>query len=202
VKQEESDFSNFFDLVRIRRSVRKFKSTPVADEDITRILDAARYAPTAGNQQPWMFLVLRDRKKLDKLKEMCTDQQIEAYKAHQNPTSQELEDICERVNRLNDDYFSAPVYIAVLVDSKSKYPAYNVHDGPLAAGYLMLAAAALGYGTAFLTDSIPGVLTQEVFNIPGNYSQVCITPLGIPDGPPEAPSKLMLDKLVAYDSIP
>jgi nitroreductase len=53
------------------------------------------------------------------------------------------------------------------------------HDGPLAAGYLLLAARALGYGTVYVTDSIRGDFTRKVLNIPDRYNRVCITPVGI-----------------------
>ena len=83
-----------------------------------------------------------------------------------------------------DGYFSAPVYVVVLTDSQSAYPSYNHHDGPLAAGYLMLAARALGYGTVYITDAIPDEVTREVLAIPARYERVCITPIGIPDAWP------------------
>jgi len=50
----------------------------------------------------------------------------------------------------------------------------------MAAGFLMLAARALGYGTVFITDAIPDQVTKEVLRIPDRYTRVCITPLGIP----------------------
>ena len=47
-------------VIRSRRSSRQFKDRPVERETVTRILDAARYAPSARNSQPWRFLVLSD----------------------------------------------------------------------------------------------------------------------------------------------
>lgn len=83
-------------------------------------------------------------------------------------------------NRYLDGYFTAPAYIVILTDQESRYPSYNPHDGPLAAGYLMLAARALGYGSVCITDAIPEEATQKAFNIPERYNRVCITPIGIP----------------------
>ena len=45
-----------------RRSIRHFTSEPVSDEKIRQIPEAARLSPSAGNSQPWKFLVVRDRK--------------------------------------------------------------------------------------------------------------------------------------------
>ena len=194
---EQSD--DFFNVIKTRRSVRKFKSDPVPREDIRKILDAARMAPTAGNQQPWKFLVIQDRKKLDELKKACIDKSIEGYKDREKPDAQELEKMTERTTQYFNDYLSAPTYIIVLTDDKSKYPTYNHHDGPLAAGYLMLAARALGYGTVFCTDSINEAITKEVFNIPDRYKRVCITPIGVPYEWPESPGKEDLDSFIVNE---
>lgn len=50
-----------------RRSVRKFKDTPVEDEKIVALLQAGMAAPSAGNQQPWEFYVVRDKEVLREL---------------------------------------------------------------------------------------------------------------------------------------
>jgi nitroreductase len=49
------------DPVLSRRSIRKYTADPVDDETVERLLRAAMAAPSAGNQQPWQFVVLRDR---------------------------------------------------------------------------------------------------------------------------------------------
>lgn len=48
------------DIIRSRRSIRKFKLDEVNEEDLHLILDAAMHAPSAGNQRPWHFIVFRD----------------------------------------------------------------------------------------------------------------------------------------------
>jgi nitroreductase len=54
---------DLLELIRSRCSIRTFIDKPVEDEKIARILEAARWAPTGGNRQPWRFLVVRDKKK-------------------------------------------------------------------------------------------------------------------------------------------
>jgi nitroreductase len=100
-----------------------------------------------------------------------------------------------------DGYFSAPAYIVVLTDNQSAYPDYNRWDGPMAAGYLMLAARALGYGTVFITDSVPDEISKKVLNIPDRYTRVCFTPLGVPVEWPPSPKKKPLEDFVAYETI-
>lgn len=50
-----------------RRSIRKYKDKPITDEQIQRLLRAAMYAPSAGNEHPWHFVVIRDRAILDEI---------------------------------------------------------------------------------------------------------------------------------------
>src|SRR6056297_1716279 len=50
-----------------RRSIRKYTDAPVAGEDIQRMLEAGMMAPSAGDAQPWQFVVIRDRGKLEKI---------------------------------------------------------------------------------------------------------------------------------------
>ncbi|MHC4533150.1 MAG: nitroreductase family protein [Planctomycetota bacterium] len=183
-----------------RRSVRKYKPDAVPEKDILRILDAARSAPTSGNQQPWKFVVIQDKDKINQLKEACIKAALAMFDERKSKT-QTREQFENRYRSMMSGYFSAPVYIVVLTDNNSKYPTYNHWDGPLAAGYLMLAARALGYGTVHITDSIPESVTKEVLRIPDHYTRVCITPVGIPVEWPDSPPKKKLKEFIAYESL-
>jgi len=180
---------SLFDTIRKRRSVRKFKSTPIPKKHLNKILEAACLAPTAGNQQPWKFLVVDDRTKIDELKANCINYRLKHFQDNESPNEEQLTLKKEQLDRQFTDYLSAPVYVVVLTSSKSEYPDYNHWDGPLAAGYLLLAARALGYGTVFCTDTIPEEVTRETFNIPDHLTRVCITPIGVPERWPSSPGK-------------
>ena len=58
---------DLFEAIAGRRSIRRFKDAPVPDQDIRKILDAGRLAPSANNVQPWHFLVVKDRAVLGKM---------------------------------------------------------------------------------------------------------------------------------------
>ena len=57
----------FNDVIKKRRSIRKYKGTPVPRESILKILEAARVAPSASHRQPWHFVVVEDKATIDKL---------------------------------------------------------------------------------------------------------------------------------------
>ncbi len=192
--------ANIWDVFQQRRSVRKFKQDPVPEKDIFKMIDAARMAPTAGNQQPWKFLVIQDKNKINQMKEACIKESLDRYEKSTNKP-ESIEDYKEKVKGIFDNYLSAPVYILILTDNNSKFSGYNQMDGPLAAGYLMLAARALGYGTVFITDAISENITKEVLEIPDNYTRVCITPVGIPVEWPDTPQKKNLEELISFEKI-
>jgi len=193
-----SNDSGLLDLFAKRQSVRRYKSDPVPEEHLRLILDAARRSPTSGNQQPWKFLVVRNKATIERLRTRC----LQLFETHwpQDLSLEEKAARRENASKRMAGYFSAPVYIVVLTDSQSTYPSYNHHDGPLAAGYLCLAARALGYGTVYVTDAIPEQVTREVLAIPERYERVCITPLGVPDGWPDPMPKKKLEELVVFES--
>lgn len=192
--------SDIWEVFMKRRSVRQFRQDSIPEKDILNIIDAARMAPTSGNQQPWKFLVIRDKNKINRMKEACVKISLDRFDKSSN-NSETRDQFVKRVAGRLDGYFSAPVYIVVLTDNKSTYPDYNHFDGPLAAGYLMLAARAMGYGTVFITDVIPEIVTKEVLQIPDRYTRVCITPLGVPEEWPSTPEKKKLEEMISFEKL-
>ena len=57
----------FDEVIKTRRSIRKYKGTPVPRESLMKILEAARIAPSAGHRQPWHFVVVEDKETIEKL---------------------------------------------------------------------------------------------------------------------------------------
>ena len=90
------------------------------------------YAPTPRNRQAWKFLVVQDRKLLDQIREEC-------IKVSREQTRQYF-----------TDYLSAPVYIVVLANEKTRNPINDFLAGALATENLMLAARALGFMGPYL----------------------------------------------------
>jgi nitroreductase len=193
------DQAYLFDLIQSRRTVRAFKDTPVPEEHILKILDMARMAPTSGNQQPWKFLVVRDRKKLDGLKKEAAGWYLAAAEARQPMTPEEKQALRDRMAAVMNRVLSAPVYIAVLTDSESAYPPDNRNDGPLAVALLMITARSLGYGTGFYTTYFPEARMREFLGIPARYNLLCFTPVGVPVEWPAAPPKKPLTDFVVFE---
>jgi nitroreductase len=107
-----------------RRSIRKYKSQPVEKEQVERLLAAAMAAPSAGNGQPWHFVVIDQREKLNKITEF-----------HQY--SQMLKE--------------APLAVVVCGDTgNERYSGFWVQDCAAATQNILLEAQDLGLGTVWL----------------------------------------------------
>ncbi len=58
---------DIIDVITSRKSIRRYKPDPIPDEMIDKILEAARWAPTGENYQPWRFIVIRNPKTKDRI---------------------------------------------------------------------------------------------------------------------------------------
>ena len=198
--QYTSDQVFLLNTIKNRRTVRQFKSTPVPKEHIFKILEASHFAPTAGNQQPWKYLVIQDRAKLDLLSEKALQWYLEKYKTERNPSTEQVKNLSDKLEKVLKNVLSAPVYVAVLVDSQVQHPDYILYDGTLAAGTMMIAARALGYGTGFFTTFFPEKEMKEFFKIPDQYKLICFSPIGVPAQWPDSPPKKNIEDLVIFES--
>lgn len=176
----------FFDLVKKRRSVRKYKSQPVDKEDILKILDAANWAPSAMNWQPWEFIVVSG----ELLKSMGN-----SFKAVMEKIMQESEE-----KAFNDEfikfaahYGGAPVVIIVLTKASEKPNVVkaNLESASAAMENLVLAATNLGMGTCWMTGPLHDENSlRDILDISPDKEIVAVTPLGYPDEVPEPRPRL------------
>jgi nitroreductase len=139
-----------------RVSIRRYTEQPVEDEKIRAILRAAMAAPSAGNQQPWEFFVVRDREKLDAL---------------------------SRVTPYSGCTKRAAVAIVSAYREKLWAPAYAQIDMSIAMENLWLACGEQGLGGVWLgiapiEDRMKAV--EEILEIPEGLRAFAIFPLGYP----------------------
>jgi len=95
------------ELVKKRRTVRQFKSDPVPDECITRIIEVARWAPSGFHTQPWEFVVVREKE--------CRDKIVSALELKAPPIKNPQQDGSPRAS-----FRDAPVFIFVLCDWRAR----------------------------------------------------------------------------------
>jgi nitroreductase len=146
--------------IETRRSVRKYNPIPIPDSELKKILEAGRLAPSAGNKQPWGFVVVRDADRRKKLAEAARNQMWT---------------------------LDASAILAVFGDPTvpGVYIRWLERDPMIAVENMILAAWSLGYGTcwigAFDEDKV-----KMLLGVPDDKKMICLLPIGIPAETPEA----------------
>ncbi len=170
---------DLFQVIRDRRSIRKYKDTPVEWAKIEQVLDAARLAPSWKNMQCWRFLVLTGMKKREALLAAFPDD---------NPGKRAIA--------------SAPVVIVVCADPAESGVEngidYFVADSAIAFEHLCLAAHALELGSCWMGLYDEAVVSQAL-GIPEGLRVVGITPLGYPDQEPKARPRKELAEIAYFN---
>ncbi len=165
------------EAIRTRRSIRKYKSTPIPEEILKEVLSAARMAPSGSNSQPWKFIVVADEDAKRKLVQACNGQKFIA----------EAPLIVVGCGFPDDAYGTIGGYM-------NGY----VMDVTIAMDHLILAAASVGLGTCWI-GAFKEEKVREVLGVPPDVKIVALTPLGYPDEAPAKRSRKDLAELVCYD---
>ena len=132
------------DNIYQRRSVRNYSEKEVPDEIIKEIIQAGTYAPTAMNQQPWRFVVVKNKQLIEEYDDRAKKAFIAAYKDTENPNLvRYVQYLSKPTTRL---FYSAPVLILVFALPE----VVNDHDCALAAENMMLAAQSLNIGSCWI----------------------------------------------------
>jgi 5,6-dimethylbenzimidazole synthase len=191
------DYYDFLDLAKKRRSTRAFKTEPIPDSYVDKIIEAARWAPSAGNSQPWEFVVVREKEVKDKVIDLLAG--TGDYMRKVELTRDEaLRAPNVAKGALPTSYWDAPVFILLLGDPRTRdaYPlmaSLTRGDANLTSSlasaflYMHLAATALGLGSQWVSrTSFPYVqpLLKELLGIPQGLEVYDMMALGYAAGQP------------------
>ena len=167
-----------WDAIRARRNVRQYTGQPVAREDLERICEAGRRAPSAGNGQPWDFVVVTDR-----------------------PQLIELAKVWERGGR-HIAQSSATIALVAREPEDERQHGLMLSDFGQATAYMMLAAADLGIGSGHSAVA-DQQQAQRVLGFPDGYLTVYLIGLGYPADRPlwplTRPNRRPFDEVVHWD---
>jgi nitroreductase len=205
---------DLFDSIQGRTSIRRFKQTPVPDEDIKKILDAGRRAPSANNTQPWSFIVVKNRTVLKQMADAAR-QMIDRMIPYAESEKQ-----AQRLAAYKGTYYTffenAPVVIAVLMegydagtdrvlakmgysseDIKRLRPLPGLQSVAAAIENMLLAIHALGYGSCWMTGPL---VAQEAFEKLLGFGKekaiAALLPVGVPDENPPARLRKPLEEIM------
>lgn len=168
-----------FKAIKERRSIRKFKKKLVPYELLTEALDAARWAPSAGNLQPHEFIIVED----DDIKEQLA------------------------IASLKQMFIKdAPVVVVFCVDTERtslKYGLrgkhlYSVLDGAAAIENFLIASYALGLGSCWVS-AFDETAVRNILKLPTPVLPLAIVPVGFPDETPSPPPRIDMSHIIHHD---
>ena len=162
-----------FEAIKGRRSIRQFTDEPIGKDVLEKLLDAARWAPSGGNEQRWRFVVIT------------------------SASTKEL------VRKFAPGIFAMPAAFIVICVEKApdanpwKETIY-VADCAIASQNIMLAAYEMGIGSC-VAVSYAKVAVKEILNLPDDVEPLLVVTLGYPAEAPEPPPRLELNQIAFMD---
>jgi nitroreductase len=154
------------EAIRTRRSVRKYRPESIPDEKLETILEAGRLAPSAGNRQPWLFVVV---------------QNAERKKA-----------VADVAN--NNRFLSDAAAIIVAIGDPDASARWHEKDTMIALEHMVLTAIALNYGScwigAFDEDAV-----KRLLKIPEKMKIIALLPIGVPAEKPAPKTRKKLSEI-------
>lgn len=146
----------YMELIKKRYSVRAYKSTPVEEEKLKKVLEAAILAPTAANRQPFRLIVIKTEGRQSELKRIYP----------------------------RDWFVEAPLVVCACANKTESWirrdgKSYADVDTTIAFDHLILAAHDLGLGTCWIAAFDPEA-AREVLRLPAELEPLVFTPLGYP----------------------
>ncbi|MCX7991750.1 MAG: nitroreductase family protein [Proteobacteria bacterium] len=176
-----------FEATLKRRSVRKFKTQPIPEEVITKMLESARFAPSWANTQCFRFILLKEDTSKNRI--------LEAF-SPRNPAYSSI--------------LAAPLVVVAFAEKKksgfykgeavtNKGDYWYMFDTALALQNMVLTAWEEGVGSVYL-GLFDAEKVRVSLNIPDNFEVVAIVPFGYPDEEPKCPPRKEIREIVYYES--
>jgi len=193
------------EAIETRRSIRRFKADEVSDELVRKSVDAARWAPSGGNAQPWVFVIIRDERARRKIRSFLVDRALryvesvegkkELEKLNLDAQSKWIDFV--KSDRYQEQLGKAPVLIAIFGDSSSSY---YIHDCSAATQNLILAAHSFGLGSCWIDPGIGDEVTESqirgLLKTPENLRIVSLVAIGFPAETPKPRPRKDLEEIL------
>ena len=174
------------EAIKSRRSIRRYKTTPVDDKTLELVLEAARWAPSWANTQCCKLIVVRDAK---------TKSELASTMPESNPAFNAVRE--------------APIVIVAGAElgkagylkgeqTTDKGESWYMFDVALVMQNLVLSAHSLGLGTVYI-GNFDANKVARILEVPPGFCVVTMTPLGYPDQQPGPKSRKELSEIVSYE---
>jgi len=204
------DYPQLLELMRARRSVRRFQDRPVDRDDLLRLIEAARWAPSNHNRQPWRFLVCENRARIGALADAVGRSLSEKVRTLPPVAAAHSGEILHYATLFG----SAPAVIVVQHRQPVSLAAALLADVPnplltsgeplstaMAVQNVLLAAQTLGLGACVLTGPLlaPAPLAAAL-TVPAGFDLTCLVAIGYPAEEPAAPRRKSVEQIAEFDT--
>lgn len=195
----------FTDLLRRRRSVRRFRAAPVDPQAVRRVLDSARLAPSAHNRQPWRFVVVEGEARA-RLAEAMARRLRSDRLADGTPADAVEADVARSRDRIQ----GAPcaILVCLTMDAMDRYPddrrnqaerVMAIQSVAMAGENLLLAATAEGWGACWMCGPLfAGEEARRSLDLPDDWEPQGLVVLGEPAEAPEPRGRKNLEDVVRW----
>ncbi len=202
------DYDQVIEMMRSRRSVRKFTDRQVSRVDIERLVEPARWAPSNHNRQGWKFVVFEDRAELDALSGRIAAVLGERLKTVKSIPQAQADQLVEYATL----FARAPVAILVMHKrciALGRGHLAGVEHGDLVSGEplsaamavqnMLLSAHCMGLGACVLTAPLlAGEVWKNLDDLPAGFEPTCLVAIGYADGEPSAPKRKPIEQIIEY----
>ena len=167
------------EAIKGRRSIRAFKQQEVPEETVEKLIDAARHAPSAGNIQPWEFVVVRNLEVKRKLARVALNQAFVEEAAV-------VIVVCANETRSSMGYGFRGKTL------------YCIQDTAAATQNILLTAYSLGLGACWV-GAFNENEAKKALKTPNGIRPVVIIPVGYPNKTPSQRGRRSLNQIIHYD---
>ncbi len=207
-----------YEAMSTLRAVRRLRPDPIPDDVLFRVLRAATWAPSGGNQQPWRVITVRDAEKRRRLQELYIGPWKEYSAAHGSAADGARPDVAAKVGRmlaaadhLADHYHEAPVILVFCFDPRQMAITDIALDRPTVVGggsvypavqNTLLACRAEGLGCTLTTLlCLREAEVAKLLEIPDGWGTCAYIPIGWPASKGHGPiSRRPIEKMVFADT--
>ncbi|MBI4330706.1 MAG: nitroreductase family protein [Chloroflexi bacterium] len=205
------EYDAFLDLVKRRRNVRHFKPDPLPEGAVEKMIEAAHWANSGSNAQPWEFIVVTDPARKEALLDIYHQYEVSGYHL-ESTRGDEFKHPARAKPPGAPRFKEAPAIIVVAADQRTMlasvmaatlYPENHVFHMNVATAVQILHLAATSLGLATEWVSIGNCIEERVkaaLDIPPDFRVYVMVPVGHPARPPSAGVRRDVKDIIHYDS--
>ena len=198
---------SLLELMRSRRSIRTYASTPVTRDMLEQVIEAARWAPSNHNRQGWKFLVFQNQDEIKHLAQQTRRVISHVLDQGNRALIRQADSILHHCGAF--DQASVVILVmhkkppavakALLNHATGEHACGEVISAAMASQNLLLAAHALGLGACIMTAPLlAGDVWSTLDDLPVGHEPTCLITLGYPAETPEAPRRKKPEHILEY----